>query len=477
MRNNTAVESSSMNDLETRVEPAFPLSRLERLRKTVDAGNEYSLSWRLAQLDGLLRFVHDHEHSMLDALKADLGKCRAEARMADISMVGSEIRLMQRSLRRWLRPRTVRTPLAAHPGKSWVHQEPFGLALIFGTWNYPFQQILLPLAGALAAGNAAVVKLPEAAPHSAALMASQLERYVDSEAVIAVSGGPETAARLLTHRFDKIFFTGSSRIGRVVMAAAAANLTPVTLELGGKNPVIVAEDAPLDVTARRIAWGRFMNTGQICVAPDYVLVPEHLRLPLIEAIGKALKKLYGSDPQRSDSYGRIVNKAHFARLLALMKEGRIAIGGQSDEKDRYIAPTVLTDVPTDAAVLQEEIFGPILPVVGYQALDEALAFIRSRPKPLVFHLFTRDRDLQKRLINNVSAGSVIVNDAIVNQIIHGLPFGGVGDSGMGSFHGRYTFDAFSRAKAVVRRSFRADLDVRYPPFTEMKDRILRLLLS
>jgi acyl-CoA reductase-like NAD-dependent aldehyde dehydrogenase len=414
---------------------------------------------------------------MLDALKADLGRCRAEARMADISMVRSEVRVIQRNLCRWLQPTPVRTPLAAQPGKSWIQQEPYGLALIFGAWNYPFQQILIPLAGALAAGNAAVVKLPESAPHSSALMAAQLEQYFDSEAVIVISGGPETASQLLTLRFDKIFFTGSSRIGRVVMAAAAANLTPVTLELGGKNPVIVAEDALLDVTARRIVWGRFMNTGQICVAPDYVLVPEHMRLPLIEALRRAIVSLYGSDPRRSDSYGRIVNAVHFARLVALLKEGRIAIGGGSDEKERYIAPTILTDLPADAAVLQEEIFGPILPVVGFSELEEALAFIRSRPKPLVLHLFTRNRSLQKRLISSVSAGSVIVNDALVNQIIHGLPFGGVGESGMGSFHGRCTFDAFSHAKAVVRRSFRADLSVRYPPFTEMKDRILQWLLS
>jgi len=414
---------------------------------------------------------------MLDALKADLGRCRAEARMADISMVRSEIRLTQRNLHRWLRPRRVRTPLAAQPGKSWVQQEPFGLALIIGAWNYPFQQILLPLAGALGAGNAAVLKLPENAPNSTALMAAVLEKYVDPEAVIVISGGPETAARLLTCRFDKIFFTGSSRTGRMVMAAAAQNLTPVTLELGGKNPVIVAEDAPLEVTARRIAWGRFMNTGQLCVAPDYVLVDERLRLRLIEEIKKAILRFYGSNPQRSESYGRIVNGVHFARLLGLLKEGRIAIGGASDEKDRYIEPTVLTDLPADAAVLQEEIFGPILPVVGYERMEDALAFIRSRPKPLVFHLFTRNAALQQRIIQHASAGTVIVNDAIVSQIVPGLPFGGVGGSGMGSFHGRYTFEAFSHPKAILRRSLLADVPVRYPPFTAMKDRILQWLVS
>jgi acyl-CoA reductase-like NAD-dependent aldehyde dehydrogenase len=477
MKNITVGESNSMSNPETEADSSIWQHRLERLRKSVDAGVDRPISWRLAQLDALLRFVDDHENSMLDALKADLGRCRAEGRMADVSMVRSEIRVIQRNLRRWLRPRRVRTPLAAQPGRSWVQPEPFGLALIFGTWNYPFQQVLIPLAGALAAGNAAVIKLAESAPHAAALMATHLERYVDSEAVHVVSGGPETASRLLAYRFDKIFFTGSSRIGRVVMAAAAANLTPVTLELGGKNPVIVAEDAPLEVTARRIVWGRFMNTGQLCVAPDYVLVPEHLRLPLIEAIRRAILSFYGPDPQQSDSYGRIVNEVHVARLIAFLKEGRIAIGGTCDEKDRYIAPTVLTDLPPDAAVLQDEIFGPILPVVGYRQLDEALAYIRNRPKPLVFHLFTRDRRLQERLIRSVSAGSVIVNDVVINQIIHGLPFGGVGESGMGSFHGRYTFEAFSHAKAVVRRSLRADLSVRYPPFTSTKDRILKLLLS
>jgi aldehyde dehydrogenase (NAD+) len=468
---------ATVESIAAQSETSVPHQRLRQVRQAVDAGIARTLAWRLAQLDGLLRFVNEHEEAMLDALKADLGRCRADARMADVSMVRAEIRLMQRNLRRWLRPRRVRTPLAAQPGRSWVQQEPFGLALILGTWNYPFQQILIPLAGALAAGNAAVVKLPESAPNSSALMAAHLERYVDAEAVIVASGGPETASQLLAHRFDKIFYTGSSRVGRIVMAAAAAHLTPVTLELGGKNPVIVAEDAPLDVTARRIAWGRFMNCGQLCVAPDYVLVPERLRLQLIEALREAVVRFYGADPQRSESYGRIVNATHFARLQEFLKEGRVAIGGQSDEKDRYIAPTVLTDIPDDAAVLREEIFGPILPVIGYESLEQALAFVRERPKPLQLHLFTKDRELQRRIINTMSAGTVLLNDSIVSQIIPGLPFGGVGNSGMGSFHGRYTFEAFSRPKAVLHRSFRADLDVRYPPFTAMKDRILRWLIS
>ncbi len=456
---------------------SFPQSRLEQLRKAVDDGVARPLSWRLAQLDGLLRFVADHEAAMLQALKADLGRCLVEARLADITMVRSEIQLMRRNLRRWLRPRRVHTPLAAQPGKSWIQQEPFGLALILGTWNYPFQQILIPLAGALAAGNSAVVKLSEIAPHSASLMAAHLEQYVDPQAVIVIQGGPEAASRLFAFRFDKIFFTGQSRVGRMVLTAAAANLTPVTLELGGKNPALVAEDSPLEVTARRIAWGRFMNAGQLCVAPDYVLAPEPLRLPLIESLKRAILRFYGPDPQHSESFGRIVNRRHFARLLALMREGRIAVGGQSDEQDLYIAPTVLTDLPGDAAVLEEEIFGPILPVVGYGNIEEALTFIRKRPKSLALYLFTGNRRMQERVICDISSGSVVVNDVLVNQIVPGLPFGGISDSGMGAFHGRYTFDAFSHAKAVVRRSLWADLDVRYPPFTAMKDRILQWLLS
>jgi acyl-CoA reductase-like NAD-dependent aldehyde dehydrogenase len=470
-------QCSTENPSALREAGRLPHERLQELRQSVDAGARRPLAWRVAQLKGLLRFVDEHEDAMLDALKADLGRCRAEARMADVSMVRSEIRQMLRGLGRWLRPRRVRTPLAAQPGTSWTEREPFGLALILGTWNYPFQQILIPLAGAVAAGNAAVVKLPESAPHASALMAEHLERYVDRDAVIVVAGGPEAASQLLALRFDKIFYTGSSRVGRLVMAAAAAHLTPVTLELGGKNPVIVAEDAPLDITARRIAWGRFMNCGQLCVAPDYVLVPERLRLALIEAMGRAITRFYGADPQRSESYGRIVNAAHFDRLRGLLKEGRIAVGGQCDAEDRYIAPTVLTDVAADSAVLREEIFGPILPVVGYESLDQALAFVRSRPRPLQLHLFTKDRALQERVTGTMSAGTVVVNDAIVSQIVPGLPFGGVGESGMGAFHGRYTFEAFSREKAVVRRPFYADLDVRYPPFTAVKDRILQWLLS
>ncbi|UWZ82289.1 aldehyde dehydrogenase family protein [Occallatibacter riparius] len=471
MDESTTVKSAAAQDV------SLPHERLRQLRQSVDSGIVRPLAWRLAQLGGLLRFVDEQEEAMLEALKADLGRCRADARMADVSMVRAEIRLMQKNLRRWLRPRRVRTPLAAQPGRSWTQPEPFGLALILGTWNYPFQQILIPLAGALAAGNSAVMKLPESAPHSSTLMAAHLERYVDPEAVIVISGGPETASQLLELRFDKIFYTGSSRVGRIVMAAAAANLTPVTLELGGKNPVIVAEDAPIEITARRIAWGRFMNCGQLCVAPDCVLVPERLRIPLIEALGEAIVRFYGSDPQRSESYGRIVNATHFARLQQFLKEGRVVIGGQSDEKDRYIAPTVLTDIPDDATVLRDEIFGPILPVIGYDSLEQALSFVRSRPKPLQLHLFTKDRRLQHQVVNTMSAGTIVVNDSIVSQIVPDLPFGGVGDSGMGSFHGRYTFEAFSRPKAVLHRSFRADLDARYPPFTGMKDRILRWLIS
>ena len=469
--------NSMQNEAAVATDAIFPQGRLEQLRKTVDCGLSRPFSWRLVQLDGLLRFVSDHESAMLAALKADLGRCPTEGRLADLSMVRSEIRLMRRNLRRWLRPRYVRTPLAAQPGRSWIQQEPFGLALIFGAWNYPFQQILIPLAGALAAGNAAVVKPSEMAPHSASLMAKYLEQYVDPAAVIVFTGGQDTASRLLEYRFDKIFYTGSSRVGRIVMTAAAANLTPVTLELGGKNPAIVARDSPLEITARRIVWGRFMNAGQICVAPDYVLVPEHLRLPLIEAMRSAILRFYGPDPQLSGSYGRVVNKHHFARLVSLMQERRIAIGGESAERERYIAPTVLTDLPADATVLQEEIFGPILPVIGYEDIEQAVAFVRKRPKPLVLYLFSGNRRLQDSVIRDVSAGSVVVNDVLVNQIVAGLPFGGVGESGMGAFHGRYTFDAFSHAKAVVRRSLRADLDVRYPPFTATKDRILQWLLS
>jgi aldehyde dehydrogenase (NAD+) len=458
-------------------ELSSPQPRLDQLRKTVDEGVHRSLSWRQTQLDGLLQFVSDHEDAMLAALKADLGRCVAEARLADILMVRSELKLIRRNLRRWLQPRRVRTPIAAQPAKSWLQQEPYGLALILGTWNYPFQQILLPLAGALAAGNAAVVKLPELAIQSVSLMATHLPQYVDPGAVIVFTGGEETASRLLAQRFDKIFYTGSSRVGRIVMKAAAEHLTPVTLELGGKNPALVAPDAPLDVTARRLAWGRFINAGQICVAPDYILIPEPLRLAFIQSLGRAILRFYGPNPQGSTSYGRIVSQQHFTRLVALMGEGRTAIGGNHDAADRYIAPTVLTDLPADAAVMQEEIFGPLLPVIGFQTIEEAVAFIRQRAKPLVLHLFTRDRSLQSRILRDTSSGSVVVNDVVVNQIVPGLPFGGVGDSGMGSFHGRYTFDAFSRSKAVMRRSLWPDPDLRYPPFTHKKDRLAQRLLS
>ncbi len=457
--------------------PPFPERRIADLRASADSGTFYPLSWRIAQLEGLLRFVDANESRMLEALRCDLGRCPADARMADISMVRAEIKLIKRNLRRWTKPRFVRTPIAAQPGRSWVQQEPYGLAAVFGAWNFPFQQILIPLAGAIAAGNAVVAKPSEIARNSAALIASELERYVDPSAVVVVSGGPETASRLLKTRFDTIFFTGSSRVGRMVMTAAAAHLTPVTLELGGKNPALVVEDAQLDVTARRIAWGRFMNAGQICVAPDYVLVPETLRPRLIESLRSAISRFYGEDPRLSPSYGRIVNQAHFNRLTGLLSQGTIVFGGQFDKQDRYIAPTVITGLPPDSDLLRDEIFGPILPVVGYDRLEDALTFIRCRPKPLVMYAFTGNRSLQKRLTREMHSGSIVINDVVINQIVPGLPFGGVGNSGMGAFHGRYTFDAFSHAKAVLRRPFWADLDLRYPPFTALKDRVMQWLIS
>ncbi len=455
----------------------IPEDRITQMRATVDQGIAKTYSWRIARLDGILRFLEEQESQILETLRADLGRCAMETRSADIFMVRAEVNFLKRNLRRLMGPQYVRTPLAVMPGRSWIRREPYGLALIFGTWNFPYQQILIPLAGALAAGNLAVAKLSENAPESAALMATELERYLDPEAVVVVGGGAENAARLLQMRFDTILYTGSNRVGRIVMKAAAENLTPVTLELGGKNPALVLEDADLKTAARRIVWGRFMNAGQLCVAPDYVLLPEFLRPKFLTLLQAEIESLYGVDPKASPDFGRIVNSAHFNRLIGMLSEGTVVYGGQHDSESLFIAPTLLTDLPAEAAVLQEEIFGPILPVVGYKNLDEALRSIRRHSKPLMFYLFTKDRSVQDRVEREMSSGSLLINDTILNQIVTGLPFGGVGGSGMGAIHGRFTFDAFSHAKAVVRKPFWMDIDVRYPPFTALKERILQWLMS
>ena len=445
-------------------------------RAAFGSGRTRDPVWRSAQLAGVIRLIDGHEEDIVRALAWDLGKPRAEALTAEAWLVRAEARETARAFHRWARPRRVRTPLSLFPGSARVAPEPRGVALIMGAWNYPFLLTMSPLIGALGAGCAAIVKPSEQAPATADLLAELLPRYLDPEAVQVVHGDAEGAARLLEHRFDIILYTGGARVGRLVMAAAARHLTPVILELGGKSPALVHESADFADAARRIAWGKSLNAGQTCTAPDYVLVPRDRMDAFLAAYREALARFHGEDAATSPDYGRILNRRHFDRLSAYLSDGRVVIGGRADPARLFIEPTVLVDVPVDAPVMQEEIFGPILPLIPYARWEEAIAMVRSRDKPLAAYAFGRDRDALDRAERDISAGAFCGNDVILQQTVPDLPFGGVGASGLGAYHGRAGFDAFSHAKAVLRRPVRLDSGLRFPPHSEGKLRWLRSVL-
>jgi aldehyde dehydrogenase (NAD+) len=442
-------------------------------RAAFDRGVTRPIAWREQQLDALVRLLEEGEDRLLDALASDLGKPRLEGWATDLGVTASEIGYQRKHVAKWAKPRRASLPLTALPGRGRVQPEPLGTVLIIAPWNYPVQLLLEPLAAALAAGNAAVVKPSELAPATSAVLADLLRTHLD-DAVQVVEGGPEVAAELLEQRWDHIFFTGSTHIGRVVAEAAAKHLTPVTLELGGKSPAIVHKSANLAVAGRRIAWGKFLNAGQTCTAPDYVLVDESVQDELIEHIGKAVEDFYGSDPKASDDYARIVNGRHFDRLSGLLSTGgTVALGGQTDADDRYIAPTVLVGTADDAPILQEEIFGPLLPVLPVSSVAQAIDTVNARPKPLALYVFADDDETVDAVLARTSSGGVCVNHTLLHIVPPELPFGGVGDSGQGRYHGRSGFDTFSNLKSVLRKPTRPDPALLYPPYTSGKEKIVK----
>lgn len=447
------------------------------LRATFDSGRTKPLSWRLAQLAGLRRMLTERAAEFEDALLEDLAKNPTESQIAELGFVVGEIDHMRRNLRKWLRPRRVAVPGALLPAKAQVVLEPVGVVLVIAPWNYPVQLLLAPVVGALAAGNAVVLKPSELAPATSAAMARLVPQYLDPAAVAVVEGGVEETTALLAQRWDHIFFTGNGRVGRIVAAAAAEHLTPVTLELGGKSPVYVDDSADLAAAARRIAWGKFMNAGQTCVAPDYILATKAVSERLAAELGNAVRALYGDDPSDSPDYGRIVNDRQFERLAGLLGSGTTAVGGRSEAASRYLAPTVLVDVPRDSAVMGEEIFGPVLPIVAVDGLDDAIAFIRSGDKPLALYVFSERRDVRRRILTETSSGAVGFGVPAAHLAVGGLPFGGVGESGSGAYHGRRSLETFSHEKAVLTKALAPDtLQLIYPPYTEAKDRFARGLL-
>ena len=448
------------------------LLSIEAMREPIDRGVSRPVAWRLEQLDRLAGLLANHEAEVLEALATDLGKAPLEATF-ELVAIRQEIAHTRHQLHRWMAPQAVGVELALKPARAFLQAEPLGCVLIIGPWNYPFQLALLPLVSALAAGNAAVLKPSEHAPHTAALLAGLLPLAFPPEVVQVVTGDGTVAAQLLEQRFDHIFFTGGSRVGRLVMAAAAKHLTPVTLELGGKSPAIVLGDANLAVTARRLVWGKGLNAGQTCVAPDHVLVVPELRAPLIEAMAAEITRFYGDDPLTSPDLGAIVNQAQFDRLEGLLARakarGQVLAGGRSDRASLRIEPTLvaldgLALEGGDDPLMQEEIFGPLLPVITIAGLEAGLQQVRSRPKPLALYLFSNDKTAQRRTLQTTSSGSVCFNDVVMQAGASALPFGGVGESGLGSYHGRAGFLTFSHQRSVLERPFWLDLPFRYPPY-------------
>ncbi len=450
----------------------------DQLRATFRTGLSRSVSWRRAQLRELVWLLRREAGALTDAMVADLGKPELEGWLTDLAVVRRDIESVARQVGSWSAPRRVAVPWTLWPGQAEIVPEPLGAVLVIGSWNYPVRCLVLPLAFAIAAGNTAAVKPSELAPATSALLGELIPSYLDEQAVAVAEGGPEVAETLLRQRWDHIFFTGGGRVGRLVMSAAARHLTPVTLELGGKNPAIVDHSADLDAAARRIVWAKFLNAGQTCVAPDYTLVHKSVEEPLLAALVKCISDFYGADPRLSPSLGRVVNDAHMKRLFEMLEatKGRLVTGGSSDASEHYLSPTVLADVRWDDAVMQDEIFGPVLPVLSYDNIGDVLSVLNERDKPLALYVYARNPDLVDQVIAESSSGSVCVNHNAVQLGVPGLPFGGVGASGMGVYHGKAGFETFSHAKPVLRRPPRGELPVMYPPYTRAKSWLLHKVL-
>ncbi len=448
---------------------------VSRLRSTFASGRTRPYEWRVRQLDAIKKMLVDREDEILDALHVDLGRPRLESFIGETGFMVKEVEHARRHLREWMKPERVSTPVVLQPGKSEVHKEPLGVVLVIGPWNYPFQLIMSPLVGAIAAGNTVVLKPSEIASNTSALLARLIPQYLEPDAVAVVEGGiPETTA-LLEQQFDHIFYTGNGHVARVIYAAAAKHLTPVTLELGGKSPCIVDRNVDLDVVARRITWGKFFNAGQTCVAPDYLMVHESVREPLLEKLRSTVRDFYGEDPQRSADYGRIVNARHHQRLAKLLPSGEPVTKIQVDEADRYISPVILRDVSADSPAMADEIFGPILPVLSFRETEEVTHFVNARPKPLALYVFTDNDRFADEIVDHTSSGGVTINHVWLHLGVPGLPFGGVGESGLGAYHGQFSFDTFSHRRGILHKPLRIDPPIMYPPYDGLKSRLLKLL--
>ena len=451
---------------------------LESVYMRLQAGlkkNPRGYEWRIAQLQALKRLVEENDAALSEAMWKDLHKSKFECMASEQGVVLSELDITLKKLKRWMKPRRASTPLYNLLGRTKIFYEPLGLTLIIGPWNYPINLTLAPLVGAIAGGNGAIIKPSEIAVATAELLADLIPRYMDRDLFAVLQGASEETGLLLDKKFDFIFFTGSGPVGKIIMQKAAVHLTPTVLELGGKSPAVILPDADLKVSARRIVWGKFMNAGQTCVAPDYVLVHSSVRSSFIDELKKNLFEFYGQNSKSSPDYCRIINAKNFDRLMKMLEGQKILHGGANDRAMLFIEPTLIEALP-QSDVMQNEIFGPILPILQIDKTDEIISFINERPKPLALYVFTQNVKVIDTFVNGTSSGALCINDNVIHMPMTSVPFGGVGDSGMGNYHGEFSFKTFTHAKAVLKKSTRFDVPVRYAPYSDSKSRILKWLL-
>ena len=440
---------------------------VNKQRHFFSTGKTKPVDARIMKLKSLERAIEGNKDIIVKALKADLDKPGFEAYF-EILGVLSEIKYTIENIKAWAKVQKVATPFHQFLSSAKIYTEPLGVVLIIGPWNYPINLMLAPLVGAIAGGNCSILKPSEIAPHTSLVLAEIIQKTFDPSFITVIEGGVETSREILSESFDHIFFTGGIEIGKIVMSAAAQNLTPITLELGGKSPCIVDDTAHLEYTAKRIVWGKFSNAGQTCTAPDYLLVNHKIKKELLNSIKKHIREFYGNEPSKSHSYARIINQRHFNRLTELLKDGEILLGGDTNLETLYIAPTVIDRVSWKDKVMQEEIFGPILPVFEYIHLSEAIDLVNKQPKPLALYFFSSNKKNQEWVLQETTSGGACINDTVMHLTVPALPFGGVGASGFGRYHGKAGFDNFSYQRGVLNKSFLLDLEWRYPPYPEKK---------
>ena len=456
---------------------------MSKIKETIEKQKLYfaegitkELDFRLEKLKILRKAIIDNEKEILEALKKDLNKAHFESYATEIGFVLEELKYTIKNLPKWTKRKKVKTPITHFSSRSYIYSEPYGITLIMSPWNYPFQLNIAPLIGSIAAGNCAIIKPSEDSLYTSEVIEKIIGENFDKEYITVIKGGKEVNQSLLKEKFDYIFFTGSIQVGKIIMEAASKNLTPVTLELGGKSPCIVDETADIDLAAKRIIWGKFVNAGQSCVAPDYVMVENTMKEELISKMKDYIKEFYGNNPCMSLNYPKIINSKHFNRLINLIEGEEIIIGGDYDDEINKISPTILDNVSWDSPVMQEEIFGPILPILEFEDLNELLAVVNKKPKPLSLYFFSNDKNRQKEIIKNISFGGGCINDSLVHLATPHMPFGGVGDSGMGEYHGKWSFDTFSHKKSILKKSNLFDIPLRYPPFKNNL-KLLKKLMS